>query len=238
VVFLLLALPHFWKRFTAVTLLLILGMAVSASFEQVVPLWADYFHSLTLHADLILRYGGRQIVHAAGPEPAWLRVISDALSVEIGRNESSNLVRLLFAVAPAFANKIFPFSLFVILTAAVFWRLFRYRHAMMPMQIILCGAVLYLVSDFFSTVFRNGYFGIQWLGPLFIGLWLAQSQQRKWFWYFLASALLLILFHPFFIPLRLTMAEMILAGSLFGLALMPVVAKPVEVQKTGGFSTL
>jgi hypothetical protein len=98
--------------------------------------------------------------------------------------------------------------------------------------------VLYLLSDFFSTVFRNGYFGIQWLGPLFIGLWLAQSQQRKWFWNCLAPALLLILFHPFFIPLRLTMAEMILAGSLFGLALMPVVAKPVEVQKTGGFSTL
>jgi hypothetical protein len=238
VAFLLLARPDFWKRFTAVTWLLILGMITSAPFEQVVPLWTDYFHSLTLHADLILRAGGRQIVNAAGPEPAWLSVISDALSIEIERNESSNLVRLLFSLAPAFANKIFPLSLFVILTATVFWRLFRYRHAIMPMQVILCGSVLYLVSDFFSTVFRNGYFGIQWLGPLFIGLWVAKSLRRKWFWYCLAPALMLILFHPSFIPMRLTVAEIILACSLLCLGLMPVAAKPGEQQKAHGFSPL
>src|SRR5262249_36056737 len=85
-----------------------------------------------------------------------------------------------------------------------------------PAQIALIGFCLYMISDFFSPIYRHAYYGVQWIMPLLLAASLYR-RRHNWIYGGLLTCLLLNVIHLPFLRMGNTIGEY---GFLFGLLMI------------------
>lgn len=207
-----------------IPVVLLLGYIVSNSQQR--ALWTEYAEGLSeqlkVHQDL----GATRQDNGADPEflswEGWNRAeieAEQAKSNYINYSENGNvfvLVENIFGIklSPTFLN--IASLLFICMITGLFY-FFSKKSGFHLYNIALLGYSLYMISDFFSPIYRHQYNTVQWFFPLLLAA-AGYVKGYKWIYVALVAGIILNIINSPYIKMEHTIGEYIILGALLLLA--------------------
>lgn len=207
-----------------VPVMLLLGYAVGNGRQR--ALWTEYAQGIS--EQIKLHQGLGPTVQQNEKDPVfaswegWNREdikAAEAKSSYVNYSENGNffvLVRDVFGIhlSPTFLS-IASFSL-IFITILLFYFFFR-KSGFDMYNLAILGFCLYMISDFFSPVFRHQYYTVQWFFPLLLAA-SGYVRSYKWIYVAIVAGIILNIINSPFIKMEHTIGEYIIFAALLLLA--------------------
>lgn len=195
--------------------------------------WDDYRRQVTLQIKMHQGIPATLQQNEKGYYANWEGIDSKVLARDIREHpylqhtENGNFFVLYYKIAKSKLSltTISILSAFTLLVLSGYFYYKHWKYDPGPEALALMGYCLYMVSDFYSPVYRHQYYTVQWMFPIFLAL-IAFRPSFRWTYMFIWTGLVLNCLNISYIKMEHTIGEYMLLLAIGVLAFSKAKEQP------------